>query len=73
MPDEIQTRLVNIMASPNLKALVDGIEKLGQSCGMSDPTLQQVIATSVALAEMLVGDAPHGEDPDCAKLRGFLT
>lgn len=56
------------MATPDLKVLTEGVSKLGETYS-SDPTYQEVVATTIALVEAMADD----DDPHLVTLRSFQS
>lgn len=52
------------MVTPDLAALVAGVEKLGQSYSPSDPLFQQLVETSVTMAETFLEGMPGDQSGD---------
>jgi hypothetical protein len=56
------------MATPDLKVLTEGVSRLGENYS-SDPTYQEVVATSIALVAAMADD----DDPHLVTLRSFRS
>lgn len=55
--------------NPDLKTMVDGVLKLAETYSPTDPVVQNVVATSVAMLECMV----PADDPYLVALRAVQT